>query len=294
MVKSKGKRIGWLFPIIAISSDNHDYKSNKHFHIYAFIAMQFLANKYFNKFFEANTIIRFDQIELPRNYILVVNRERAKDAEFNINKCYLSIARFGIFNTDLNKINFEHYDDFDETDSLTIESISFLDEIQTHIDNVLSKYLPAVSDPIFAFFIIYQLFEILIADLHELEKHALLNRIPELQSRSLRDTLERLKGYLNESTALRKLTESTPNKNYLEIFNEARDLLITETRTDTDEAWIDSIYALRNSLFHSYLRTGAQSPEIIGKILPTFLDALFETTKTHSNRRAGQAAAPST
>jgi len=285
MVKAKGSRIGWLFPIIAISSNNHDFKSNRHFHTYAFVAMQFLAKTHFDEFKKTNLNIRFDQIELSRNYVFVICTERAKTVGFNSRQSLLSLAKFGFFDSDADSLKYPYSEDFEKTDSILIDSIEMPDNLDGPFSVVLTNYLPSINDPIFAFFTIYQLFEILIADLHELEKQILIGKIPDLGSRPLRDTLEKLKGYLNESTALHKLAESTIDSDFSDKFSDARKKLIPGTVIETSDGWIDSIYALRNSMFHSYLNTAAKSPEIVAGILPTLLAALFETTKAHSQRR---------
>jgi len=262
-------RIGWIFPIQALTSTSHSYVSNEHFLQYAYVAFEKLCMKEdcirakVPDLREDRMLDIYDFYDDDDIILILCKDKTGKIDKFNINNYLPSLFKYGYFFIDTEKTGTfrnpsenEHYNNLDVR--LNVESISPYLYTENYIYNLFKHYLPYENHHLVHFSLLYQIIEILIEKIFSSELKKYIERLSDLNdSDTVRffEIKEDLLGLAKEQERIKKIfndyLRQSINYGDLKIscdsFLEKAGVLPTDSITK-------SLYNVRNILFHGYRR----------------------------------------
>lgn len=176
--KDISERIGWIFPINALTSTNHDYKNNIHFLKMAYVSYINLAsgnisNLNSSSFIKSPTsqeAVGLIDFFYPQSVVIILHKPvLLKIEDFNFYEYLPSLYKWGysmMFNPSKelheNKIS-QFYDEGKKIiNKITINKMSCSLKDEGFIKKLFSEWLDSEQHPIMQFYLLYQLIELLI------------------------------------------------------------------------------------------------------------------------------------
>ena len=195
------RRIGWIFPIQAIHSNEHSYAENKFFLKYAYIAWCLLL-EHLNV--EVESMNEFDVFKLYNDGIclLILDKDNCEEVDdFEFDKYIIGLFQKGYSLTGKGNL----FTDVIETNiRLNIQRQSKeLDDIPYLIE-LFKKQIPRETNDISRFYLYYQVIEILISKVFDEEFSKFVDDLREATEK-LFDKREDLGQMSNEKWRVRKL-----------------------------------------------------------------------------------------
>ena len=180
------RRLGWLFPIQAIVSDEHDYVENEHFYPYARNAyIKLLNGDYdiaYNSQFASSSDINLETIYGKNTHVLLLYNKYLNIYKtiygtiFNIQSFLPSFFLYGYnlitsttFPLFYNSSEAQRPIKNIENHNILILPISTDLKDLTFIYYLFENALPSCNNSLFRFHLIYQVFELLISEVFKLE-----------------------------------------------------------------------------------------------------------------------------
>lgn len=110
--KQKNDRIGWIFPVNILVSNDNDYANNKHLNKYKFVAYQILLSKSFLIEPKIDDIkkeeINISDIYGEDTVICILSKKKIDKNNFQITSYYPSLAVYGYFEKNENNISVDY------------------------------------------------------------------------------------------------------------------------------------------------------------------------------------------
>lgn len=268
-------RIGWIFPISVLESEDLEERGN--ILNYLYIAYQILLLR-INKLEVTKTLLS----DYYKNdaIICLVNKRTAPD--FHINTYYFSLYWYGysVLNEDIDCRNVEHYsyDYLKSRIKLTAASKLTTDPV---ITNLIKQELPTADNLLHRFILLYQAIE----HLMEIEAYnKAQNSVNKYNSKSIgiRDLLQELKNQTSEFFIIKEIfSNSSVNKDTLSKFREeCRKLFQNASFDPNDKSDISYFYNFRNQIVHSY-RKYLTSHGQLGITMQIFERVILELITTY-------------
>ena len=267
--KEQRKRIGWIFPIQALVSNQHDFYDNKYFLRYAYIAMK--------KLLEANDNINIKDIQYKEEcyslldfyddeiVILILDGENTNKIEcFNIDDYMIDLYKYGYcLNNGSNDLDY-----FEEIKgNLNLNRIKPYLRKENYIIELFKNYLGREKKDLLKFYLMYQIIELIMEKIFNKE---LLNIIDSLSNdeKSLFDVKEDLSKVANEKDRINKLTNkySGPGITCIEELQESCNRLLECQGKKTANSVGNSLYTVRNLLVHNYREVTKENRRLIKDI----------------------------
>lgn len=272
---AKEHRVGWIFPLSILITENNDIRTNEHLSCYAFHSYKYLLE-----------LADFEDVSDYDSFRDVVNSDKYKNAcllvtynphyqDADLKRLELPLAKYGFFRYPLNYKNSQCRKI--ENAQISIKPSSTIVDnngkfVESYIDELLEKHLDE-QRPFIKFLYLYQVIEVM------------LNKV---LIKRLEDFLAELK---TPTGSIRELSDELKNKNseisrWDEIEKKA-------TLSDLDFSTLDSlccsfvgktagelthpnsIYKVRNHLTHRF-RIAVQNESDIHKINEVFELYLFD------------------
>lgn len=241
--KTINDRIGWIFPIIALSSTSHEFADNPHFKRYAFMAYKILTSDSEDEFldFHENLMI-----------LILCKSKLTRIQDFRMEDYLPSLFQYGYMTKDVSVTN----------NSFRIVTRNKV-EIQCISDSLkkedypyeLFKDLIFETHPLVKFHILYQNIELLISKIL-LNEINILSKNIELKKVYTRDIARKLENFVAENKRITKLFSDycNPKGEFFELLKTECDNLLTKLgKSDETKSNIDrSLYAIRNFIVHDY------------------------------------------
>lgn len=241
--KDLNDRIGWVFPIIALSSNKHSFANNKHFKCYAYVAYRTLIANSTDEFieFHENTMI-----------LILYKSKLASIPNFQIKDYLPSLFQYGYLTKNIDDLN----NSFKAINSFRIEIQSISDKLkQEDYPFELFNDLIFEKHPLVKFHVLYQNIELLISKIL-LNEINLLSQNIERKKVYTRDIGRKLENFVAESKRISKLLSdySSLKDNFVDLLKtECNNLLVLLGKSEETEENIDrSLYAVRNFIVHDY------------------------------------------
>ncbi len=244
------KRIGWIFPIISLTSNEHGYSENKHFLKYAKIAFDIILN----------SIDKSRNNKLPQNTVLLIlYKENIDDyPNFNIEYYYPSLFQYGYMTKN---IDYENNNFKTGNKRITIQKQSKELDEESYLLELFDELIYE-KHPLVKFHVLYQVVELFLEKilLNEIKLLSNLIENKKLYSGNIKRQFEDFEA---ASKRIKNLITDKNNKGYLnnKITSEIEDnfqqecdyLLNLLGRTDvTNESLDKSLYGIRNFIVHDY------------------------------------------
>ena len=173
----KDNRIGWIFPIQALESCEHEYAKNIYFLKYAFIAIQKLL-EYSQKCIdeiECRDVMLSDLYTMEETVLLIDKENAAELADFHINDYVVSLYSYG-YSFCGNGNLFQSCNTPGDS-SLHIKPISMDLKHIPYFSPLYREQIPIAEENISRFHLFYQIIEILIAEIFNLEFREIVDTI---------------------------------------------------------------------------------------------------------------------
>jgi hypothetical protein len=275
---TRGTRIGWCIPVNALDSTDHDFSSDIHFRRYAFSAIKNalinINDSIFTKEIDigSNFQIRLTDIFHSSTAILIISREKlSADQEFEIECAMPSLISYGyvrLSNVSPDEITLSGIKP--ENGRIQLKLIS--SDLSNHqiIDSLLHSAFAYETKSILCFFYLYQIFELLLAEIYQSEQLKIISYLIAAagDSSKAKEALEKAQHISSEKKRINLLTtvysKSQGGLSNLKISCNA--FLKTVGRSE-GENFEDYFYSIRNFIFHQYRDFPVDKEQLLKQVI---------------------------
>ena len=286
------RRVGYLIPILAIESEEHDFSDDAHFWRFCNVAIRLLFDK-------GNKLKLYPDLNIDNSHDVVLSQLLGNDtailvlseSNFDIKKVFPSLVSSGFVFQDSNILSINKYSSSEKLESIKksfyIKCISNdLNLMKDEIYSLLQLYLSQENN-VFRFFILYQIIEILITEIFNNTKEQLLDDITNGDINKIRDTI---KIYSDESKRIARLVDKYSRQAFSDgnsdnIRNSCFDFLkIYESNYDKS-GFNSYIYDIRNRLFHNFRTHDKEIEDKLELVVNDFVKLLPDILYYYSNKK---------
>src|SRR5688572_6423177 len=219
-ISIQNKRLGWLFPIQALLTSQHDYAASEHFFPYSFNAYKILIKNKTNLPYKTINYDEFSSIEDiygENTFVFIVYKKYVKDIkrdlniDFQITNYLLFLYQHGY--TYLTSNNFSSLFEIKSTTPThksftgsTVELISLFDGLLDgilYLNSLVQGLIKLEKHPLVKFHLLYSVIELFISKIFESEFKANINAF--LTAADFYDSKEKLGKLANEKERINKL-----------------------------------------------------------------------------------------
>jgi len=260
--KRTDSRIGWIIPVLSFDSALHDFADNEHFLRYAYVgireSLKSLTSKVHSKTLMNDTLeCKLSEIFHEETVLLILSKETYKDDfVFEIDRAIPSLIKHGYISLkERDPGEIKHQAAPPEGPKLYIEEIvSSLDNCSL-IAELMSSLYAYEEKPIFRFFYLYQIFELLIDGIYKNEQEVLIQELIDSKGDSGRtkDALDKMQQFMSEKKRLGLLiNEYTGVQSELTNLKSICNDLLMDLGRDKSDNFESYFYKIRNFIFHQY------------------------------------------
>lgn len=275
------QRIGWIFPIQALLSNQHDYAANTFFLRYAYVAFWLLLNdiKSENEK-EISSEIFLEDFYDDSLTILVLDNENISGLEgsFNIEHYTVSLYQYGYSWSGRGNLDSQI-----EKPDKRIHLKPIAKELQQtkYIYTMFEKEIPKTQEAFARFHTYYQVVEILISVVFEDKFKTFLDQLNK-SAESLFEKREELGNMILEKQRVKWLfaeyvSISQREKN---ILDEQCKKLLQENSKKVGVGMAENLYSVRCLLVHSMYMLSEYSHDILEDINKAFLEVIMDMLLT--------------
>ena len=269
--EKNSERVGWIFPLIALSSKDHSYVDNEHFLKYASVTFKKLIRN--NNGFILKTIPdppggSYDLIDLYDGDLIVFTVCKDKiNEDFRISDYIPSFYSYGYYHLDMKqqKIDLNNYKAITESEFKTYRYKEFSEKIihikpvsnffieHLYIRELFTNLLKIENNPILRFLFLYQVIEILIESIFISEAKEILIKVGEnkIDYYNFQSTLNDLNKEAKRINILfSQCVKETSN--FVSMISSSEKLLINFFEVKSDIFVSEAIYKVRNLIIHNY------------------------------------------
>lgn len=271
------ERVGWVFPIQALLSKEHDYSSNKHFLKYVYPGLLWLLRHLDQSYYSdtGSDLVFPDQA--TDLILMMIDKENAKKVqEYDIKNYTVSLFQKGYSYEGIGNTITE----IDHPDkAIRLKRVSKELQHITFVDTLFRSYIPNMQDGITRFHMLYQVIEILIEQVFDSEFRKLVKCLTD-DPGSMFDKRDDLGSIANEKTRVKRLfsnyvqTIDTNKKQFLEGICEK---ILNENGKEKRVSMEESLYAVRCLIVHKYYSLKTENmTNNLDELNSAFLDVLFD------------------
>ncbi|MEW6526411.1 MAG: hypothetical protein AB1444_07095 [Spirochaetota bacterium] len=276
--KDKDERIGWIFPISILESNENDFDRNIHLNMYKLVVYKILLSNSFEyrvNINEINKSLSLSHIYGDDTIICILSKDKISEGEFNIHSYYPCLAIYGYFEKNNNKLVVKY------PNNLIVET--YRNKTKLYIkktnNNILKldfvkklycNYLKTLDHHLIRFHLLYQIIEYLITENfssefdqlltkynnNEITKNNFLEKINEIRSerKNIRKIIDKIKLQTDFEKQVNTDLKRTI-KDFLRNFN-----------IEENEHLGDLIYDMRNIIIHNYREIKDENLDLINEI----------------------------
>lgn len=276
----KQQRIGWIFPVQALLSKDHDFVKNKYFLKYAYVATCLLLEqieKVDKKVWSEDFFLE-DFYDSSDNILIMDNENCHKIQDFELDQYVVSLYKNGYSFTGQGNL----YSEVDLADrNIRLKAQSKDLEKIPYIVELFKTQIPGEREEFAMFYTYYQIIEILISVIFEIKFKEILSDLNE-NTDNLFDRREELNDIVSEKNRIKWLFSNYVNirmdiKNAL---NDACMELLNSCEKKVSKNVAENLYQVRCLLVHKlYILTDSKRM-ILRKLNNLFLDTLIDIILT--------------
>lgn len=261
------KRIGWIFPIQALLSNQHQHARSVPFLNYSFVAFyQLLLNKNFDYVarpeLRANASMKLTDFYPENSIVFVLSHATIKDdiKSFNIENLILPLFQFNYYVlSDKNlkavsqkKFKHDYYSAIKGKSKLYIDYCSDNLVADFYIINLFKTVLPVETHHLVRFHNVYQVIEILIEEIFDLDFDNAINQFNKGEITRM-DFKVRLGKILDETKRINDVINySKIGDNQSEDLKNACNDILSKVQIQLKNSLTDAIYKVRSLIVHDY------------------------------------------
>ncbi|MBO5354123.1 MAG: hypothetical protein J6A77_12580 [Lachnospiraceae bacterium] len=275
-VKVTDKRLGWIFPIQALLSSEHDYVKNPYFLKYAFVATWHLLNKIYQiDEKRCPEFISLDDFYDETINILILDQENcSKIKDFVLDDYVVSLYQKGYSFSG----NGNLYSDIEKPQkSIHLKSISKEIKNKKCLNELFKEMIPKNSESFSGFYVYYQVVEILISDIFESDFKNFIE-VLNTNTDNLFEKRDELSNMAGEKGRVRRLFHDFSQINALcsSNLNQYCIKLLEVHGYKISADFAENLYLVRCLLVHKLYVLDKKDEEILKQINILFLDVLME------------------
>lgn len=274
-------RIGWVIPAIAFASTDHDFANDDHFLQYAFMGIwEYLRSASHNLEDSLNpgdNTLAIQDLFHEDTVLFILSKTTFPHPDFNIDRAIPSLLPYGYIKKADRNASEIVYEGTLTPGARRIQVYEISDDIleYQHIVRLLSELFPYEKSPVFKFFYIYQVFELLLeeVDCIEYEKFATSLYASRTDLANCRELVQDFSRNRSEKNRLQSF-----NSRYLKPsvgtsgLEMSCNALLSRLGVEESSS-LDSFYRVRNFLFHGFRKFPHHSPD-----MNSLLDSIVSDT----------------
>jgi hypothetical protein len=281
-------RIGWIFPLQALQSKQHNYSADIHFLKYAKVAFSHLCNGQINGYKKTPTYPSDGYYDLnsfyhENSFVFVLSKQTLSiGSPFDISKYIPFFYSIGFYYQTLRDpatLTQSKYLQYSGEDlkRITLDCIPATIQNEQYIYSLLRDTLPYENSRLMAFFHLYQIVELLIDKIFMREQKETAERISAAISKpyAIKEIMEELPKNLSEKNRLRRLFDNylahPPDHNDL---RQACNTLLSKHDRKNGQQFFEYLYRVRNLVFHEY--RSIESEEELFEVVENFKPLICE------------------
>ena len=291
------RRIGWIFPVVALDSTEHEYAVNEHFIKYAnVVKAKIFIDAGDDVFTPVPELFGKDNFSFcdffhDSTVILIISKVTLGGTEFNIRDWLPSLSISGYCPlTRIDPKGLMPLGSKPADNRLYIKKIAT--ELQGHsfINLVYSELIPFEKHPLLFFFYFYQIIEIMLTLVFQVEQSLLFAELRQPVADGdvvkTKDVMEKVGRVNSEKYRFKQLTEiySTCHIGNDELKDACNELLMSVNK-DAGNSLSEAIYKVRNFLFHQYHSTSGTVENELIKVNCHMLEYLCDLCSSITLRR---------
>jgi hypothetical protein len=279
--KKEEIRLGWIFPLSNLDSNENDYSTNEFLNKYKFVSFQLLLLAKERSIELKNKTNEFKITDLyPNNPIVLIlsNENTSKIDNFSIDDYIASLSKFGYYqqnefpNSLELKPKLEYCLKFRGKQKLNLYKSKRNISDDRFFKELFSKQLKSLDHHLIRFHILYQVIEFILAERFDEEFNNLIVKYSE-DNIVKNDFVESIIELRKERISLRKVIELVKQNNCdFDITNLERDCkdLLSLHKKQIRNTLGDLIYDVRNLIVHNYRDIESSEIELIDNITHEF------------------------
>lgn len=275
-------RVGWIFPIQALLSKEHEYADNIHFLKYAYVAICKLLDQIDEKnIHDFKTCFSLLDFYRPEQQVLLIDKENAsKIVYYNIDNYVVSLFSKGYSFVGKGNI----YTIIDKIDK-NIRLVSLPSDLKevSYINTLFKNLVPVEMEGFAKFHLLYQIIEIMITVVFKAEFLQFIEQLKK-SSEKIFNEKENLDNIVGEKNRVKWLMN-----NYTSISQDKKDILNSycikildiNSCKYSDEEMSNNLYGVRCLIVHNlYVLDSYSYDEILPDLNNAFLDVIINMLQT--------------
>lgn len=279
--EKNNNRIGWIFPIQALFSNEHSYSDNRHFLNYAYFALP-LYIQTLNGIYQLNDEEELDlsyQVDNNISVLIIDKRNCSKISNFEINNYIISLFNYGYSYTGDGNV---FKSSIQINKKIVLKKISNELKNKEYYNKLFKEYIPCVKNPYFRFYVYYQIIELLIDEIFDSNFGKLIEDI-RINEISTNESKELLNTILNEKDRVKQLLHKNTKvdaQNLHELQSRCNSLLSLFPRESEQSDYATALYKVRCLMVHQMYKVINCNEDIISDIDDVFLDVIIDALLT--------------
>lgn len=277
-------RIGWIIPALSLDSADHDYAENEHFLNYAYHAffncVESIEESVYLKQGALTNPVSIMDIFHENTVFLVLSKEKLPEG-FSIKRLAPSLLSLGyviLGNKSPSDIQLSMLESNLPTGKLVMLSqVSDYVPSSPVISTFLADVIPYEPKNSIKFFLLYQIFELLIEHIFEVEVKSYLSSIQadSPAKQGYRDILEKLREISNEKKRLNLLVSDFVGvKPDLGPLKSECCAFLAAISLSGGESLSEFLYPIRNNLIHSFFKMPRDLEHLLDGVIKELIVAL--------------------
>jgi hypothetical protein len=254
--KTLDKRIGWMFPLQALMSKEHDFSENVHFLKYAYVAFNLLlsnedmSNRKIADYSSKDNYSLFDFYP-PNSIVFVFSKQAISEInDFNIVNYFPCLYEYGFIASEKGKS--KALTTTETKEKIYIKSISDDVKEEGFILQLFKELLVNEDHHLVKFYLLYQVIELLIEKIFNKELKNIIDQL-STGSSNLFQVKDKLGDISKEKKRINKLFNNyTSSQQYKTILREKCNILLSNLNREEKDSPAESLYSVRNLLVHEY------------------------------------------
>ena len=271
-------RIGWIFPVQALFSNEHNYSGNVYFLKYAFVAYYHLLemlDDVDNNLCPSEFSVA-DYYESTKCLLVRDLDNCAKINNFNFDNYVVSLFQYGYSFTGHGNLDAD-FESLKDKTRLTLHAIS-PDLGTQYINDLFKIHFPQLNDDVTKFYFYYQIIEMMISTVFRVKFNNLLSEMKEDHETlfELRDDITKI---ASEKRRVRILFNEFVNGLDMSLLtdlnNACAQFLKQNQKGVSENNFYENLYSTRCFLVHKLYSLNRESDETLKNINSSFLNILI-------------------
>ena len=267
--KALGKRVGWIFPIQVLESNENDFSENEFLNKYKYVTVKKLLqrNQTLKVQYSEGSMYKLTDLYHDDIIIFVLSKETINGDEFKILNYLPSFTNFGYY-----PWNEEHHHFFTEQQTIAlkrrgkkripIQKCNLDISRNQFLADLYNKHLKSINHFLLKFYFLYQVIEYFMEENFDSDFGVLVDEYRD-DKLSKNDLKERINSITKERGSIGSLFEKATISEDLRIdFIRDCKLLLDDFYSKTPEQIGDLLYDTRNLVVHRYREVMSKSESV--------------------------------